>query len=356
MILSPKALITMMLGLCSPFTLNATLQDFSLGIRQTEQAMSKLTDQIAENNNDVLKIIGDESLAVLFKAQKSDTASFPNDLSVDTNDLRTALQTGQYATAIQKTAEAIATVWGLFPTPEGQFVKKAADAIDDFAKVYEAQLLLRQNANLANTWWLLDNQVMRMKGLEIANGPALYKAFSRLPPEMTAIDGYFSKWLNTNQIKRSAVLSATMQGVRSGSTAIQIGSGMTDEDIAILAWVPNVNPDFIAAIRRQRDLLSGTIDFAHVEAAAAVDKYTNGSYVNVFGRPQGTLVTVLSGELDHNANQQHTEAPQQTRRGNDPNDLNCHACWALCNGLTRADRPACQANCTQIYGHACPFN
>jgi hypothetical protein len=341
-----KPLIATVVGLCY-FVSNAAAQNYSLGIQRTEQAMNKIVDQIEENNKDLAKLAADESFDYLLKTQGAEKASDLIGSFGNGYHFTDALQTGQYATAIQNAAEFIASIWGKSPTWDGRAVEFGSDAIHYAGVLYEAQSLVRQNMNLTNTWWVLANQDARLKGLQMQNAASLYKAFSPLNGTH-AMDAAFSEWLKANNVTRSSVLASTMRAAGDGDTAFQVASGMTGEDIPWLTFLPNINPDFLFAIQRQRDLLSGTIDFAHVEAAGAVDKYSNGSFINAFGKPQGTVI-VVPVELRHDG-QPQTVIPQQITPA-DSAVQGCNSCFKGC--ITAWDLLGllgCENICRRTYG------
>jgi hypothetical protein len=176
------------------------------------------------------------------------------------------------------------------------------------------------------------------------------------------------RWLTNQGVAKTDLLMSALADAKSmgPSGSFQFATGVVildpDYDISAIERMPGLNPDFIAALRKERSLLlQGGIDA--VAAAGPVDKYPGGAYIPAFG-PSGP-----ASELGEPA-EAEKRAPSTQSSQNPPTPGG--ACAALescdqsCQSLPETEtfrvfgismqkfpRSSCGADCYAKFNRAC---
>lgn len=158
-------------------------------------------------------------------------------------------------------------------------------------EVYEAQSLLRQQAQLTEIRLRLEQQLLQ---LQLTRGPdpaiaARLQRISQSLKEDEALHRAFLDSLKESNLSRQAVTQEALTRAdtlapRSGAQ-VALGTIVDPQsDLDFLSHIPGLNPDFVAAVRRERELLLS----GDVVGAGMVNKNPNGSYITAFGPSRGS--------------------------------------------------------------------
>jgi len=335
------------------YSFNRIQQQRSLaqGITQTQQSLAKVDDLLNENQGEITKLLAsaqvdlgqqleDASQINVSTQQQStplgDTVTVFNTAS-NGFVAATAFQNRDYVQAVGQTAEAVAAVWGQFDPR----VKYGTEAIDIGANLYEAQALFRQQEQLIGEQSTLQQQLVRLQGKDPQASADWQQIFNNLHGDPTAEHEAFLKWLAANGLSEKQVIAkAFANAAKSGpAVASQLASGMTIVDpnqaSNSLSDIPDINPDFLAALKRcnqnladwqqrvgqwaaqeqsdqaacaaagikpgdcpqsaaarQAALASRSASWANMTC----NKYADGSYIPAFGLSQGTTQSPSSSQ------------------------------------------------------------
>ncbi len=264
------------------------------GVAQTEQALRQVNQQIDENQADAVKLFAGLEVDVGGALPKLVGASNPLNTAIDLfNQGASAYQATKstasrdYAQGIGKTAEAIANVWGVL----NPYVAGGKELIDFAATLYEAQAILRQQANLVETRIKLENQLSRLRGEDPETRAEWQSILQSLHGNPAAEHEAFLKWLAASgQSKKEILAKALSNAANAGPTTAhqfalgtivdpsQVGDDLTD--------IPNINPDFIAATQCDRSVATNAMSDPRW-LKFTCSKYPDGTYIPAFGPCRG---------------------------------------------------------------------
>lgn len=261
------------------------------GVAATADAIHQLDRVIAQNEEDLSKLFAEQGFKFM-KAAGGEGLDWIKPLESGYTGFQAGkdLNAGRYAEALSEAAKVIADVWGeLDPN-----VKLGKAGVEVAADVYEAQSLLRQQAQLLGMRLQLEKQYYRLKGKSGLDLTQIDKIQAALDEDAKLHEKFLESLkkysLNQQDVKSKALKNASARPGR----GYQVASGMIvdpQSDVDSLAKIPGINPDFIASLRKQFELLQRG-DLESVELAGAINKYDyntpNWSYINVFGPGRGT--------------------------------------------------------------------
>lgn len=256
------------------------------GVAATANAIQQLDRVIAQNEEDLSKLFAEQGFKFM-KAAGGEGLDWIKPLESGYTGFQAGkdLNAGRYAEALSEAAKIIADVWGeLDPN-----VKLGKAGVEVAGDVYEAQSLLRQQAQLLGMRLQLEKQYYRLKGKSGLDLTQIDKIQAALDEDaklhVKFLESLKQYGLDRQDVKSQALKNAS---ARPGQ-GYQIASGMIvdpQSDVDSLAKIPGINPDFISSLRKQFELLQKG-DLESVELAGEINKYDyntpNWSYINVFG-------------------------------------------------------------------------
>jgi len=291
------------------YSYNRLQQQRSLaqGIAQTQQALAKVDELIAQNQSEIANLIPTveidlgpslEALPQVDLPASAQNTPLGNTLDAFNAvskglDARSAFQNHDYMKALENAGEATATVWGaLDPGISGTTVKYGAEAIDVGANLVETQALIRQQEKLLGTQATLQQQLYQLQGKDPQAGAEWQQIFNNLRGDPAAQHNAFLKWLAANGLsEKDVVAKALANAAKSGpSIASQVASGITIVDPSQasngLSDIPGINPDFIAAMQCDNYVAShGISDPRWLKFTCA--HYPDGTFIPAFGPCRG---------------------------------------------------------------------
>ena len=227
------------------------------GIANTQTALQRVHDQLAQNQADLSKLFAKSGLEV-FKQAANGSAVDVLKTGYTTGQFVAAVADGDYAKAIMEAAKLIADFWG----KADPRVKLGKVGVEVAAEVYEAQSLLRQQAQLTQARLRLEQELLRLR---MTRGPdqeiaARVQSIARALDEDAVLHKAFLQSLDQANLPRREVTQDALTDANSlsASAGAQVASGTIVEpqsDIDALEQIPGVNPAFVNALRRQFDLL-----------------------------------------------------------------------------------------------------
>lgn len=191
-----------------------------------------------------------------------------------------AYKDGRYVEALQNAAEAVARVWG--EVNNGIKVGKIVESTA--VKMYEAQATLAQQAKLIEARYKIAKSLN--KWTNGSEGQQFWtKIMSRLHGDPEMMHKAFEDSLRQNGVSKGNVLSQVMKDSGNGKVVVD---PLDQPDLRNIA---GLNPDFVEAMRRQKRIME-EMKFGDKGGLLArmlmdVDKYPDGSYINIMGRGRG---------------------------------------------------------------------
>jgi hypothetical protein len=278
-LMSRLALLALFGGISGVVQAQPSLQQ---GISNTTAAIQQVESVISQNQQALSKIFTTSGLDILQQAGGvSAIGTLKHVYSV--RELINAINTGDYSTAIIEVAKAVADAWGHYDPR----MKIGKAGVELAGEVYEVQSLLRQQAKLLEIHLNLEQQLFRLQGKTPRDLSPLEHLHAALDRDAAFQKSFLDALAKNGQTRADVTQVALMKASASRSTSFQIASGMISDpqrDVAQLAQVPGINPDFINALKRQFQLLQA----GNVYAAMQVSKYSSSpsDYIYVFGPPR----------------------------------------------------------------------
>jgi len=267
------------------------------GVAATADAIHQLDRVIAQNEEDLSKLFAQQGFKFM-KAAGGEELDWIKPLESGYTGFQAGkdLNAGRYAEALSEAAKIIADVWGeLDPN-----VKLGKAGVDVAADVYEAQSLLRQQAQLLALRLDLEKQYYKLKGrsgLDLGQADKIQRALD----QDAQLHQKFLESLKKYNLNQQDIVSKALRNASAGpGRDYQVASGMIVDpqtDINSLATIPGINPDFIESLRKQFELLRKG-DLESVQLAGEINKYDyntpNWSYINVFGPSRAPVDAIIS--------------------------------------------------------------
>lgn len=289
---------------------NTQSRPLSTGIARNQQELQELKKLVSDNNKD-MGIIAAEAYASLMSAiaginpsefGQSGQEAAANLLSALGN-LKSALETGKSALdgntwlTISNQLKLVMDLVG----EEDLQVRLANTGLDLLVKTSQLVALSRENAELvaAEVKIAKAQSYLQQKAASMQMRQAASQ--SPLLPKMTQLTDLQKQWLEQQYKDRPKVieLAVKLAADRNSLAGSQVARGIIvdpQSNVDALAKIPGINPDFIASLRMQFDLLQKG-DLESVNAAYYLDRYPDGSYINIFG-PRPSNIRVFQPKKD----------------------------------------------------------
>jgi hypothetical protein len=263
------------------------------GIAQTQQSIAQVNKLLDENQADISTL--------MFNVKIQLAGYTPLGKAIDAFNLASnvivgekAFKNGRYWEALGQVAEAVATLWGRGSLDLGT---KGIDAVAD---VLELQSLMREQQQLTLAQTALQLQLFRLQGKDPETLAQWQQMLNNLYGDPAVEHAAFLKFLAANGLSEKDVAAKALANAAAVSpgTASRVASGMSIVDPTQvpdnLAGMPGINPDFIAALKCDRDGIQSLLNGGNGMGGVACprcrvgdpcDRYADGSYINAFGPP-----------------------------------------------------------------------
>jgi hypothetical protein len=245
-------------------------ESLTRGIQQTQNAIQQVDKVLQQDKTDTDGLL--QKLVYDCEFGFSSLTGDPIMIAKSANALKTAVATfnatnaaksGDYWTATQKVAEAIARMWGVLDPR----VKFGRALVDVAATAYEAQALLRRQAQLLEVRNSLELQLRRLQRQDPNYETEIEQLLGKLQDDSEAEHQAFLRWLSDHGLSEGDVLKAVLrdEGSTKPVAAGEIARGavlLDPQSISALRTVPCMNPNFIAALEKglSRGTLPGGFD------------------------------------------------------------------------------------------------
>ncbi len=230
------------------------------GIAQTQHSLDQIDELLGQNDTDLLKLLRQTSADIgtgIGETPLSDAVDVLQSASNGFN-AATAFENQHYLQAIGHAAEVVASVWGqLNPA-----VAKGKTLVDLGADAFEAWALLGQQAQLLNTQFSLWQQLLVLQGKDPESLAKWESVLKGLYGDPQAEHQAFLKWLAANGLSEKDVVAKALANAATAGPAVasQVASGIRivdpNEGLDRLSEIPNISPDFIAAMKRCNQIVS----------------------------------------------------------------------------------------------------
>ena len=264
------------------------------GISATANAIQQIDRVITQNEEDLSKLFADQGFKFM-KAAGGEGLEWIKLLESGYSGFQAGkdINAGRYAEALMEVAKIITDVWGEVDPN----VKLGKAGVEVAADVYEAQSLLRQQAQLLGTRLQLEKQYYRLLGKRGLDLTQIDKIQVALDQDAELHKRFLDSLKQYNLSRQDVTAKALKNASTRPSQGYQVGSGMVvdpQEDVDALAAIPGINPDFIESLRKQFALLERG-DLRSVKLAGMINKYDyntpNWTYINIFGPGRGREIT-----------------------------------------------------------------
>jgi hypothetical protein len=240
------------------------------GITQTQDALNKIERLMSQNDAELAKMFADQSLDFAGEQILKDFGDIK-----DSYEFGNAVGSGEYAKAIEKAGDILASYWGKAdPAGVGGIVDASAKLINQAFKMRETQNLIDQQAQLASLRQQLQNTLYRLEGKD-PKDPDQSWWMDVLQSDKQLHDS-FQKWLRQNGITENQL---DPQPGLNGATIVEPDAQPYD-----LQKIPGINPDFIEALQRCSQATNVATTAGYI-AAMTCNKYPDGSYIPAFLGP-----------------------------------------------------------------------
>jgi len=186
--------------------------------------------------------------------------------------------------------------------------------IDAAADLLELQALIAQQQQLLTTQTALQQQLLRLQGEDPDTLAQWQQILANLYGNAAVEHAAFLNFLAAHGLSQKDVTAKALANATAVSpkTASRVALGMSVVDPSQLpdnlAAIPGINPDFIAALKCDRegiqDLMNGGDGMVGVACARCrvgdpCDRYADGSYIKAFGPPSydPTRAGVSTGQI-----------------------------------------------------------
>ena len=289
------------------------------GISQTQQALQQVDQLIQQNQTQLLSLwsqlgidagTGVEVLGTAGSEHERDRVTPLGDAvdvfqtASNTFDATTAFQNGQYLEALGHLGETAATIWEHADPTEWKLVLAGGKAaIDVGANVLEASALLSQQTHLIQTQLLLQQQLLKLQVNDPQTLAEWQQVLSNLHGDPASEHEAFLKWLATHGLSEKDVITKALSNANQagGATPSQVASGITilapETSLDEIASIPQINPDFIAAMQAEQFISSHAASDSRW-FRYSVSHYPDGTYIPAFGPCRGIdIPNPISGGL-----------------------------------------------------------
>jgi hypothetical protein len=284
------------------------------GIAETEHSLQQVNQLIEENQTEILTLLSSLATDVGTGLERTGSAGSdpmapgnpPGDIvdsggiaislsgvvdhfrqSSSNFDASKAVENHDYGPALEQAAQGIASIWG----KTNPWVAGGKEAIDIAANAYEANALLVQQARLMQAQGTLEAQLSRLRFNDPGNRAEWQRILDNLRTNSASEHDTFLKWLAANGLSERDAFAKALSNAANASPAIasQVASGTILDPSQLgndLGDIPNINPDFIAAIQCDRYVATHAMsDPRWLKFTCA--HYPDGTFIPAFGPCRG---------------------------------------------------------------------
>jgi hypothetical protein len=315
------------------------------GIAQTQQQLNKLDQAIQNGINDDLvlevKLAGDlVGGGALVQLPQLDQHVA----------LARAIGSRDYAQALSNALEEII---GLFAedirnNAIGNAVSNGVPVIDAISDFWELYLVLRERAQMIETRDKLFQQLIRLEGKDPERLAEWGKILRNLHGDPGADHQAFQEWLANHRIDEGQVTQQILKkaAAPNSSVAARAAAGAIiadpDRGIEALRNQPCINPDFIAALERQQQLLS----------RMKAGENTGWELMDVNKTPEGSYIAAYRVPCDQKTSPAAETKPQKVALSyvSVRNTSTHPVYWMVCGTLEYPDGSGGNNGCTNNTG------
>jgi hypothetical protein len=267
-------------------------QSLKRGIAQTTDALQHVDQLLNDNQVETQQFLEETDIDLV--ASGAELAGFPevkkiyDRISGTSKGMKAGLNEDE-VTAWSELAKAVIALLSNYspPVAAGKAIETATEKT--FYDLLETYLLTSQRSELLREQWILQQELVRLQNKDPEARQDWDKILTNLFGDRAAQHEAFLKALAAAGISQQDAISNSLRNAASSScaAAAMVASGISIVDPEESIWnaekIPGINPDFVAALKKQYQLVSSG-NVISVSNAGAVNKNGVVSYIPVFSR------------------------------------------------------------------------